>query len=253
MEKTKRNRRKILSATQYFLKQRRTIIESFNWAIEGVVFSLKTQRNMKIHFAVAGAVLFLSLVLDLTKLELIAVLFAITMVIVAELMNTAIEVAVDLATNGEEYELAKVAKDVAAGAVLITALNSVFIGFLVFFKKVNPLTFSLLKKISAMPEYLTGVAVIFVFGATIVLKIIIGEGTPGRGGWPSVHSAIAGSLFASITILSKNLLVGSLALFLALLVLQARVEKAIHTIFEVVSGFLLGIFLTIFMFQLFYF
>lgn len=253
MEKTGRARKKVLSAKQYFLKQRKTILESFNWAIEGIVFSLKTQRNMKIHFAFAGAVLLLSLMLDLSKFEFIAVLFAIAMVIIAELLNTAVEVAVDLATGGEEYELAKIAKDVAAGAVLIAALNSVFVGFLVFFRKLNPLTHSVISKISAIPEYLTGVVVIFVFGASIILKIVIGEGTPGRGGWPSVHSAIAGSLFTSISILSKNLLVGSLAFFLSLLVMQARVEKAIHTTFEVVSGFLLGVFLTLLMFQLFYF
>lgn len=253
MEKTRRTRRKILSATQYFLRKRRSLLESFNWAIEGIVFTVKTQRNMKIHFFTAGLVLLLSLFLNLTKWELIAVLFAITFVIVAELFNTAVEVVVDLATDGEEFELAKVAKDVAAGAVLISALNSVFIGYLVFFKKLNPLTFSLIKKISTVPEYLTGIATIFVFGASIVLKILIGEGTPGRGGWPSVHSAVAGALFASITILSKNFLIASLSFFLALLVLQARVEMKIHTIFEAVSGFLIGIFLTLFLFQIFYF
>ncbi|MCX7832162.1 MAG: diacylglycerol kinase [Actinobacteria bacterium] len=253
MEKAKRTRRKVLSATQYFLKHRRTLVDSFNWAIEGIVFSLKTQRNMKIHFVIAGLVLLLSLVFNLNKFELIAVLFAITLVIVAELLNTAVEVAVDLATDGEEYELAKIAKDVAAGAVLIAALNSVFIAFLVFFKKVNPLTFTLIRVLGTAPEYLTGIAVIIVFGATIFLKILLKEKTPARGGWPSVHSAIAGSLFTSITILSRNLLVGSLSFFLALLVLQSRVEKAIHTTFEVVSGFLIGMFLTLFLFQLFYF
>lgn len=253
MAKTKRDRAKILEPVQYFIKHRKTLVQSFNWAIEGLVFALKTQRNLKVHFAFAALALTASLLFDLTKLEIIAVLFAISLVIVAELFNTAVEVAVDLATNGDEHSLAKIAKDVSAGAVLIAALNSIFIGFLVFFKKFYPFTGKIISIIGKAPEYLTGIAIIFVFGVTLILKIVIGEGTPARGGWPSIHSAIAGSLFTSITILSKNLLVGTLGFILALLVLQARVEKEIHTTFEVVSGFIIGIFITIFLFQIFYF
>lgn len=253
MEKTKRNRRRVLEPLQYFLKHQKTLVQSFNWAIEGLVFALKTQRNLKIHFTVAALVLTAALLFDLSKLEIIAVLFAIAFVISAELFNTAIEVAVDLATNGNEHELAKIAKDVSAGAVLIAALNSVFVGFLVFFKKFYPFSGKVISIISKAPEYVTGIAIIFVFGITIVLKIFIGEGTPARGGWPSIHSAVAGSLFTSITIISKNLLAGALSFILALLVMQARVEKEIHTIFEVISGFIIGIFITIFLFQIFYF
>lgn len=253
MAKTGKSAKKFLEPVQYFLRHQRSLAQSFNWAIEGLSFSLRTQRNMKIHFVTAGIVLLLSMFMQLSKLELIAILFAISFVIVAELFNTAIEVAVDLATNGEQTELAKIAKDVAAAGVLIAAFNSVFIGFLVFFRRFTPLTLSVINRISQAPEYVSGIAVIFVFGITIVLKLIIGEGTPARGGWPSIHSAFAGSLFASITIISKNFLVGTLALFLSLLVMQARVEKEIHTVFEVVSGFLIGVFITILFFQIFYF
>lgn len=253
MEKTKRDRKRILEPREYFLSRQRTLLQSFNWAIEGVVFALKTQRNMKIHFAAAFVVLVASLFTDLTRVELIAILFAITMVIVAELFNTAIEVAVDLATNGQESELAKIAKDVAAAGVLISALNSVFVGFLVLFKKFSPLTASVISSISRTPEYLTGLAIILVFGVSIVFKIMFGEGTPFRGGWPSIHGAVAGSLLTSITIVSRSALAGALAFFMAVLVLQARVEKQIHTWFEVVSGFIIGIFITILLFQLFYF
>lgn len=253
MEKTKRTRRKISSAARYFLEQQRSLLESFNWAIEGLSFGLKTQRNLKIHFLAATIVVFLSLLLGLEKWEFVAVLIVIAMVIAAELFNTAIEVAVDLAADGKELELAKIAKDVAAAGVLVAASTSVFVGYLIFFKKLNRITLSLIRKLAGAPEYITGIALFLVVTTAIVLKVIIGEGTPGRGGWPSVHAALAGSLFTSITILSKNFLVGSLSLILALLVLQARVEKAIHTSFEVVSGFLLGMFLTLFLFQVFYF
>jgi diacylglycerol kinase (ATP) len=253
VEKTKRAREKISSATQYFLKHQRSLLESFNWAIEGLSFGVRTQRNLKLHFLAATLAVLLTLALGLEKWEIVAVLIVIGMVITAELFNTAIEVAVDLATDGKYKELAKIAKDVAAAGVLVAASTSVFVGYLIFFKRLNRLSLSLIQRLVQMPEYLTGIALFLVVTVAIVFKVVIGEGTPGRGGWPSIHAALAGSLFTSITILSKNFLISSLSLILALLVLQARVEKAIHTTFEVVSGFLLGIFLTLFLFQLFYF
>lgn len=253
MEKTKRARRKILGAREYFLTHQRTISESFNWAIEGLAFTLKTQKNMRFHFAAAFAVLVASLFFNLSRLELVAVLFAITIVIITELLNTAVEVAVDLAVGEDKSDLAKMAKDVAAAAVLVAAMNAVFVAFIIFFKRINPMTVKLIEVISYSPEYLSGIAAMIVFGASLALKVIIGEGTPARGGWPSVHSAMAGSLFSSITIVSKNLLVGTLAFLLALLVFQARVEKEIHTWFEVVSGAILGITITVLLFQIFYF
>lgn len=253
MESPKRIRKKFLDARQYFVSRQKTLAQSFNWAIEGIVFAVKTQRNMKYHFTIAFLVLLASLFFDLTRIELIAVLFAIAFVISAELINTAIEVAVDLAGNENESELAKIAKDVSAAAVLVAALNSVFVGFLVFFKKFSPLTKNIIQSLSRAPEYISGIAIIITFGAAIGLKVFIGEGTPARGGWPSVHSALAGALFAAISIISANFLVGTLAFFLALLVLQSRVEKNIHSWFEVVSGILLGMFTTILLFQIFYF
>ena len=253
MGPTKRTRQSIIDIAEYFRKHQKTLSQSFNYAVEGLTHALKTQRNMKIHFAAAFAVLVIALFLRVSRLEIIALLFAIAFVIAAELFNTAIEVTVDLAVGDNEQELARIAKDVAAAGVLVAAATSVFVGFLVFFKRANPATLRLVTAISQSPEYLSGIAVMLVFGASLVLKVIIGEGTPARGGWPSMHSAVAGSLFTSITIISRNFLIGTLAFLLALLVMQSRVEKEIHTFFEVVSGALLGIFGTVLLFQLFYF
>lgn len=253
MGTTGRTRRRVVDVTRYFLTHRKTLAQSFNYAVEGITHALRTQRNMKVHFGAAAAVLLAALFFRVSRVEIIALLFAIAFVIVAELLNTAIEVAVDLAAGDNEHELARIAKDVAAGAVLVAAANSVFVGFLVFFKRVNPATLRLVTAISQSPEYLSGIAVILVFGASLALKVIVGEGTPAAGGWPSMHSAIAGSLFTSITIVSRNFLVGTLAFLLALLVMQARVERRIHSVFEVVSGALLGVFGTVLLFQLFYF
>lgn len=114
------------------------LIRSFRYAAEGMIYAILTQRNMQIHLGVAWLVMLLSLFLDVSNLEIILIFFAIVLVIAAELINTAIEAVVDLVTD-RFHPLAKIAKDVAAAAVLLTALQAVIIGFLIFYDKLFPL------------------------------------------------------------------------------------------------------------------
>jgi len=107
------------------------LIHSFNNANEGIVYTINTQRNMKIHIFVALAVLFIGMWLHFDNSESTYILFAIGIVFAAEIFNTAIEKTIDLITKGQRYELAKVAKDTAAGAVLFLTIIAIFIGFLV--------------------------------------------------------------------------------------------------------------------------
>ena len=107
------------------------LFDSFNYAFEGIIHVLRTQRNMRIHFAIAVVVLVAAIATDVTKLELIALLLAIAFVLIAEMINTAIEGAIDVATSSFD-PMAKLAKDIAAGAVLIAAINAVAVGYLVF-------------------------------------------------------------------------------------------------------------------------
>ncbi|MGE5633215.1 MAG: diacylglycerol kinase family protein [Caulobacteraceae bacterium] len=111
----------------------RNLMDSFRYALEGIAYAVKTQRNIRIHLVAATIVLICSMALRVTRIELILLLISISMVIICELLNTAIERAVDTATL-EYHPIAKVAKDVAAGAVLVSAINSVLIGVLIFSK-----------------------------------------------------------------------------------------------------------------------
>lgn len=107
-----------------------SLLASFRYAAEGIYFSLRTQRNMRIH-AAAGFVAFgLGVWLRLSPLELAALSIASSLVVIAEMFNTAIESAVDLATH-RRHPLAKAAKDVAAAAVLASATNAVLVGTLI--------------------------------------------------------------------------------------------------------------------------
>ena len=108
-----------------------SLIESFNFAFEGVIHVLRTQRNMRIHFGIAAAVLIAAVALGVGRIELIALLIAISFVLIAEMINSALEAGIDVATTSFD-PLAKLAKDIAAGAVLIATVNAVAVGYLVF-------------------------------------------------------------------------------------------------------------------------
>ncbi|MGB9813264.1 MAG: diacylglycerol kinase family protein [Thermovenabulum sp.] len=122
------------------MKKSRNLFESFLYAISGLIYAFKTQRNIRIHFFIAIVVLIFSRYLNLTNFELLSVILSITLVITAEMINTAIEATIDLITR-DYHPLARIAKNVAAGAVLITAINAVIVAYFVFFQKIQKVLF----------------------------------------------------------------------------------------------------------------
>jgi len=110
------------------------LLKSFGYAFAGIWSGFCTQRNMKIHVAVALLVIILGAIVSLTWTEWLILIVVICSVISLELINTAIEAAVDL-LGPERHPLAKLAKDTAAGAVLVTAIGAVVIGFIIFLPK----------------------------------------------------------------------------------------------------------------------
>ena len=107
------------------------LINSFKYAIEGIISSFKTERNMKIHVLAMIVVIALGLFFKLNKVEWCFIIIAIASVISAELFNTAIETVVDM-VSPERNPKAKLAKDIAAGAVLVVAIGAAIIGFIIF-------------------------------------------------------------------------------------------------------------------------
>jgi diacylglycerol kinase len=117
----------IKTETGKFLKTRQL---SFGYAIDGLIHVIKTQQNAWVHLSVTVLVLLVSWWLGISSLEWAAILFIIALVWMAEFLNTALEVIVDLASP-EKHPLAKIGKDVGAGAVLITAVVAIVIGFMI--------------------------------------------------------------------------------------------------------------------------
>ena len=110
-------------------------IKSFGFAFEGIATFLKTQHNAWIHCLAAFLVVILGFTLNVTVTEWCLLIVAIALVMLAEMLNTAIEFLTNL-VSPEYHPLAKHVKDVAAGAVLFAALAAVIIGLLVFVPKV---------------------------------------------------------------------------------------------------------------------
>jgi len=232
-------------------RPRPSIIESFNNAIEGVVHVLRTQRNMRIHFAIAIAVLAVAAAVGVSKLELIALFLAIAFVLVAEMINTAVESAIDVSTTAFD-PMAKLAKDIAAGAVLIASVNAVAIGYLVFAGKAADKTARVLDRIRDAPAEITVIALVLTVLIVIVTKAWTGKGTPLRGGLPSGHAAVGFAGWMAATYIvndSHRFVISALTFIMAVLVAQTRVESGVHSALEVAYGGALGALVTLAMFQ----
>ncbi|HHV26259.1 phosphatase PAP2 family protein [Anaerosalibacter bizertensis] len=227
----------------------RNIIDSFNYAVAGIIYALKTQRNLRIHFSIATVVLFTSLFLDFSRLEFLMLLLTIAFVMVSEMINTSIEKTIDMITE-EYHPLAKIAKNVAAGAVLISAINAIVVGYLLFFDRINLHSNLILFKLKNSPVHLTFVSLLLVIIITVVIKTIAQSGTPFKGGIVSGHAAVAFLLATSISFLGENVLITTLAYFIAILVGESRIEGKIHSVFEVFMGSILGVLMGILVFQI---
>jgi diacylglycerol kinase (ATP) len=234
------------------MKPRSSILESFNFAIEGVIHVLRTQRNMRIHFALAVAVLIVAAAVGVSKLELIALLLSIAFVLVAEMINTAVEGAIDAATTAFD-PMAKLAKDIASGAVLIASVNAVAVGYLVFAGKAADKSARVLDRLRDAPAQITVIALVVTVIVVIATKAWTGRGTPLRGGLPSGHAAIAFAGWMAATYIvgdSHRFVVSALTFMMALLVAQTRVESGVHSALEVAYGGALGALVTLSVFQL---
>jgi diacylglycerol kinase (ATP) len=166
-----------------------------------------------------------------------------------KLIETGIKV-IDLFAN-YYHPLAKVAKNVAAGAVLISAINAVVVGYLIFFDRLKPITGIIVEKVKQSPPHITFIILTVVMLIVIGVKAYFGKGTPLKGGMPSGHSAIAFSIASIISLTTKDTLIASLSYIMALLVAQTRVESKIHSVLETVIGAVIGILVSVIIFQLF--
>ena len=219
----------------------RRLVESFNYAIEGLMSALQNEKHMKFHTLSAILIVILAILTNASKVEILLVSISVAFVIITELINTAVEALVDL-ISPERHPLAKLAKDVAAGAVLVAAINAVCVGYLLFYDKLLDIfdTQNRLHIIAGRKGNISILILILVSILVIVIKSFYNKGTPLEGGMPSGHSAIAFATFGILIFMISDVRVLILVLFMAGLVAQSRVKAGIHSIKEVVAGGILG-------------
>src|SRR3712207_1382509 len=208
---------------------------------------------MRIHVIIAMLVLVASLLVEVRKLELAVLILVIVVVLITEMLNTTLEFAVDLVTK-EYHPLAKLAKDVAAGAVLVSSVGAVLVGYLILADNLGALSLETLDTIRRQPAHLTLVTL-----GVIVLVVLLGKALTRSphsfyGGMPSGHAAVAFAGWVAASFVASEGryagLVSIITLLMALLVCQSRVESGTHTVYQVAMGALVGVLVTVAAFQL---
>ena len=134
---------------------------------------------------------------------------------------------------------------------MLTAINSVFIGYLIFWDKINNFSFEVINKIKQSNPYMAFVILVMVMIVTVITKAIYGEGTPLRGGMPSGHSTISFSIATIISFIASEPIIIGLSFFMAFIVAQSRVDTGVHSLKEVIFGAVLGTVLTIIILKIF--
>ena len=225
-------------------------VESANYAIEGILHAVKTQRHLRYHLYSVVLILLLSLIFGISQSKFIAIAIVAIVVLSVEMLNTAIEATVDILFK-EYDERARVIKDIAAGAVLITAAGAAVIGYVVFLPYLRDAFENGLNIAKHSGENVALIALVVVLILVIITKTFFGKGTPLRGGMPSGHTAVAFSVWVAVIFLTEAFLPSFLILILAVLIAQGRVSVGAHKPWEVILGAMLGSAITFALFKLF--
>lgn len=219
-------------------------IDASKNALNGLIYAITTQSNIKKQLIIASVVMILSLFFDFSTTEFLCLVFAVVLVLFAEMCNTAIETVVDLYTS-LYHPKAKIAKDVGAGAVLLMSINSVIVAYFLFFRKADitkigeSIFFNVIKSpidVAFVGIILTAIVIIAIIAYWSTKKIELGK----KAFVPSGQSAIASSILTLIGANTRNLLVFCLSILLAIMVLANRMENSKKTFAEVIFGASMG-------------
>lgn len=228
----------------------RKFFESTNYAISGILHAAKTQRHMRYHLYAAILILIISLFLGISWSEFTVLVVLAVIVLSAEMFNTAIEAIIDILFK--EYDIkAKAIKDIAAGAVFITALGATIIGYIILSEPLKKIFYNGISIAKHTEEDVAVIALVVVLIMVVITKAFFGRGLPLRGGMPSGHTAVAFSIWVAVTLLTESFAPSFLVLILAIFIAQSRVTVGVHRPWEVVLGVLVGIIVTFLLFTVF--
>jgi len=225
-------------------------IKSANFAIEGILHAAKTQKHLRYHFYSAAAVLLLSYILGISRTEFLIISLSVIAVLLAEMFNTAIEATIDI-ISPEHSEKARIVKDIAAGAVFVTAFGVAVVGYIILFPYIRDIFHKGLYITKHSKEEIAIISFIIVLILVVITKASFGKGHPLSGGMPSGHAALAFSVWVAITYITENFIASLLCFILAVIIAQSRVITKVHSWWEVILGSLIGAVATFLLFRLF--
>lgn len=217
-------------------------IDAWKNAINGIIYATTTQSNIKKQLIIAVVVVVISLFFNLSKAEFLCFLFTIILILFAEMTNTAIETVVDLCTE-VYHPKAKIAKDVAAGGVVVTTINAIIVAYFLFFDKLSEMGIAFLQNIASSPQHLAFTVVMIVIIA--VLALIAFSKTNKHKIFnekfiPSGHATIAFAANTLIWLLTDNFVILILSLVMAILLAESRIAAKEHKLSEVVFSACFG-------------
>lgn len=225
----------------------KNFLDAWKNAINGIIYATTTQGNVKKQLIIAVMVVIISLFFELSKAEFLIFMFTIVLIIFAEMVNTAIETVVDLYVD-VYHPKAKIAKDVAAGGVVITAINAVIVAYFLFFDKISNIGLEFLRNIVNSPIHLAFATIIITIIGILTLIAIATTNKHkilNKKFVPSGHSTLAFAANTIIWLATDNRVILTLSLVLAILVSESRVESKAHRLSEVVFSSCIGIILVL--------
>src|SRR5580704_16077847 len=156
-------------------------LDSFRYAVEGIVHVFRTQRHMRFHFVIVVLVLAMGLLYRLKKDEMVILFLVVSAVLITEMINTAVESVVDMVTQAY-HPLAKLAKDIAAGAVLIAAITAAMVGVIIFFGDNRILRLLIQSTTHPQPLTVLITVVLLILVIVMISKVMGGKGIILSGG-----------------------------------------------------------------------
>ncbi len=229
--------------TKQKVLKNKNFLDAWKNAINGIIYATTTQGHVKKQLVIAVLVVIISLFFELSKAEFLIFMFTIILIIFAEMVNTAIETVIDLYTD-LYHPKAKIAKDVAAGGVVITTINAVIVAYFLFFDKISNIGLQFIRNIATSPVHLAFAAVIIVIIGILSLIAIATTNKRkllNKKFMPSGHAALAFTANTIIWLLTDNIVILTLSLVMAILVAESRVESKTHRLSEVVFSSCVGI------------
>lgn len=239
IEQNKKNQEDDFQLKQTKVEKNKRLTSAIKNASSGILTASQSERNIKIQFFIVVVALILGILFNLTEVEIVLVVLAIFFVVFAEMINTAIEAVVDLYVD-VYHPKAKVAKDVAAGAVVIATLNAIIVAYFVFFEKLATFGFKKIANIAVRNPTVFFIALMVITIIIVIIVKLISKKLFDNKFIPSGQMMVATSIFMAIWSQTQNKIIIVASLILLMLLALNRIGEEKRTIWEVIFGTVIG-------------